>query len=155
MSDPSSCDTSLTASTLPHPAMFTTEYLTFDFDFPHNLAQSVAQAQAQAHPPMPSSSSHTSPSFHSAQHLGPAFTDGNGNAADAYHTPTHSHNLHNFNLNTNDNSSDHGGDQDVGVQILEQLRTMNATLQGMHEMLKYQAQAPAQVSSAASGGFQG
>jgi len=153
VSDPSSCDTSLTASTLPYPAMFTSDYLTFDFDFPHDLAQS--DAQAQAHPPMPSSSSHTSPSFHSAQQLGPAITDGHGsgNAAGAFHTHTHMHNLNNFDLNTDDNPGGHGGEHDVGVQILEQLRTMNATLQGMHEMMQFQAQAQTQVSSAASGGI--
>jgi len=145
VSDPSSCDTSLTASTLLHPAMFTSEYLNFDFDFQDDHPHPQTESQ------IPLSSSDTSPSFHSAQHLGSAFQDGTCTAADAIHTHTHANDFNSFNSNTNVNSSSHGGNHDV--MILEQLRTMNATLQGMHEMMKYQAQA--QMSSTTSGGFDG
>jgi len=150
VSDPSSCDTSLTASTLPHPAMFASEYLNFDFDF-DNHDHPHPQVQSQ----IPLSSSDTSPSFHSAQHNGSAFQDGTVIAADAIHTHTHTHanDFSSFNSNTNVNSSSHGGNHDVSLMILEQLRTMNVTLQGMHEMMKYQAQA--QMSSTTSGGFGG
>jgi len=148
VSDPASCDTSLTSSTLPHPAMFASEYLNFDFDF-HSHDHPHPQTQSQ----IPLSSSDTSPSFHSAQHLGSAFQDGTGIAADAIHTHTHGNDFPSFNSNTNVNSSSHSGNHDVSMMILEQLRTMNVTLQGMHEMMKYQAQA--QMSTTTSGGFGG
>jgi len=129
--------------------MFASEYLNFDFDF-----DSHDHPHPQAQPQIPLSSSDTSPSFHSAQHPGSAFQDGTGIAADAIHTHTPANNFNSFNSNTNVNSSGHGGNHhDVSMMILEQLRTMNVTLQGMHEMMKYQAQA--QMSSTTSGGFGG
>ena len=129
--------------------MFTSEYLNFDFDFDNGHPHPQTQSQ------IPLSSSDIFTSFHSAQQLGPAFTHdgmtGVGNAADTSHTRTHDINM--SNLNTNADFGSHGGNHDVSLQILEQLRTMNATLGGMYDLMKYQTQA--QMNSTTSGGFNG